>query len=71
MGGVPTALRSREVDPRRKHVIEYLPWARQYRFTVVDTGVKFRLHEHRIDWAQTVEEWQEAHPDPAVAKATA
>lgn len=60
LDGSPSALRSVEADPRKRRSIEHLPWVRQYRVTNLDTGVQFRIHEHRVDWAQTVEEWQAA-----------
>jgi hypothetical protein len=60
MGAVPSALVSKHVDERKEHAIDWLPWARQYRITHVANKVSFRIHEHRVDYAVTLEEWQEA-----------
>ena len=61
LGGAPSAIRSSDADPKLKRIIEHLPWLRQYRITDTGTGVAFRIHEHRIEWAVTLEEWQAAN----------
>lgn len=59
LSGVPDALRARDVDPLRIYAIEYHPWVRRYKVTNLKTGVSFGIHEHRVDWSQTMAEWQE------------
>ena len=71
LSGVPDALRSREVDPLRIYALEYHPWVRRFKITNLKTGVSFGVHEHRVDWSQTLAEWQEAQEFAAAKKAKA
>jgi hypothetical protein len=60
LGGLPSAIRAREVDEKQDYQIEHQPWLRRYRILNLKTGVPFGVHEHRVSWTQTVTEWQEA-----------
>jgi hypothetical protein len=60
MSAVPGNLRSKLIDERQHHTMEYLPWIRQYRITYVPTAVVFRIHENRVDWSMSLDEWKEA-----------